>query len=207
MNALLLTLVLLSPIVSRNPVEQDTLATFNIHIAAGARTANDIIKSAPEFGAKIEYLLVHPLVLRTSVDYSFSSLKNSRYPLGDRRSFDIAAEAFVYRGRKKLTAYLGVGAVYSVNSFNAEGRYMDTIFTVTDTIVRSISRIEIEDKYGYRFMLGVRIQERYSLELGYQETRPNFLLYSPQENDKYNVYYRPSKLSTLRITLGYIFSP
>ncbi len=207
MNAMLLTMILLSPIVSKNPVEQDTLATFNIHIAAGVRTANDIVKSAPEFGAKIEYLLVHPLVLRTSVDYGFSSVKNSRYPLGDRRSFDIAAEAFIYRGRKKITAYLGAGAVYSVNSFKAEGRYMDTIFTVTDTIVRSISRIEIEDKYGYRFMLGIRIQEKYSFELGYQEIRPNFLLYSPQESDRYNIFYRPSKLSTLRITLGYIFSP
>jgi hypothetical protein len=207
MNAMLLTMILMSPIVSKNPVEQDTLATFNIHIAAGLRTANDIVKSAPEFGAKIEYLLVHPLVLRTSVDHSYSSVKNSRYPLGDRRSFDIAAEAFIYRGRKKLTAYLGVGAVYSVNSFKAEGNYIDTIFTVTDTIVRSISRIEIEDKYGYRFMLGIRIQEKYNFELGYQEIRPNFLLYSPQDNDRYNIFYRPSKLSTLRITLGYIFSP
>ena len=204
MHSLILTLFLLSPVVSKNPVEQDTLAALNIHLAVGIRPANDITKAGPELGAKLEYLLIHPVVIRTSVNYTYSGIADGAYPLGDQTSFDIAAEAFVYRGRRKLTAYLGMGVIYSINGFEADGSYKDTVVYNDESVIRDISKIEIEDKYGYRFTLGLRVQEKYAFELGFQETRPNFLLYNPLGPDRYNIFYRPSKLSTLRFTFGYV---
>jgi hypothetical protein len=97
-----------------------------------------------------------------------------------------------------------MGVIYSINGFEADGSYKDTVVYNDESVIRDISKIEIEDKYGYRFTLGLRVQEKYAFELGFQETRPNFLLYSPLEPDRYNIFYRPSKLSTLRFTFGYI---
>ena len=113
MLGILLTIFALSPIVSKNPVEQDTLGTLNLHIAVGLRPANEIMNAGPELGVKLEYLLFHPVVFRTAVEYNLSKIDSREYPVSDRSAIDISAGAFIYRGRKQLTAYIGAGVVYS----------------------------------------------------------------------------------------------
>jgi hypothetical protein len=201
MNELILAMFLLAPIVSKNPVAQDTIAAANIHLTAGVRPGNYIIGEGVEGGLKFEYLLFHPIILRASADYSHSNMESFRYPDGKIQSLDVSTEAILYRGTKKLTAYLGGGVVYSFNHFDLKKQLEDSLFTNS-----GIYNTDIENKYGYRLTMGFRFREHYSLEFGYQESRPNFMFHGVSTAGKRVIIYKESKLSVVRFTVGYLFS-
>lgn len=202
MHEILMAVIMLAPIVSKNPVEQDTVAITNIHLSAGYRPANDILGQGGEAGAKFEYLLFHPIIIRSSIDYNFCNIKSHRLPEGQNRAVDLSVEALIYRGTKKLTAYLGGGLVYSLNHFKLKKQFDDSLFANG-----AIYKTELENKYGYRVIMGFRIREHYTFEFGYQESHPSFMFwgYSPSGNNF--VIYKDGELSALRFTLGYVFSP
>ncbi len=202
MQEILLALILLNPIVSKNPVKQDTLALTNIHFTVGYRPANDMVGYGPEVGAKFEYLLFHPIIIRGSVNYSSCEVKNFRLPEGKNDAFDFCAETFLYRGTKELTAYFGGGLVYSLNHFQLTKQLSDSLFSQS-----SIYKTNIENKYGYRVIMGFRFREHYNFEFGYQESRPNFMFWGYSPDNHKIIIYKDGKLSALRFTLGYIFSP
>jgi hypothetical protein len=216
MNPLLFTLILLAPIVSKNPIEQDTIKTINIHLFAGFHPGNEMLTPGGEAGAKFEYLLIHPFVVRASTDYNFASVSNAHFPKGDQRSLNLAFETFIYRGQKKLTAYLGGGVIYAVSNFHLEKQINDTLITVdkpqsiltpADTVVidSTIYKTDIENRFGYRIFLGLRFKEHFSLELGYQQLKPFFSFWRKNPGGDNQIIYKQGKMSTVRFTAGYVF--
>ncbi len=202
MHEILMAFVMLAPIVSKNPVEQDTVAITNIHLTVGYRPANDILSQGGEAGVKFEYLLFHPVIIRSSVDYNFSDLKSRRLPEGQNQAVDLSVEALIYRGAKRLTAYFGGGLVYSLNHFKLKKQLTDSLFANS-----AIHKTDIENKYGYRVIMGFRVREHYTLEFGYQESHPSFMFWGHSLSGNRFIIYKDGELSTLRFTLGYVFSP
>jgi len=201
MEEIVLTLFLLAPIVSKNPVAQDTVAPINFHVEFGYRPASDVIGFAPEMGAKFEYLLFHPIILTGFADYSISNIRDLRLPEGQNHAVDLGVEALLYRGTKKLTAYLGAGLVYSINHFELRKQLTDSLYTNS-----GIYKTEIDNKYGYRVIMGFRVREHFSFEFGYQETRPKYLFWGNSPDGHKIVIYKDAQLSAVRFTLGYLFS-
>jgi hypothetical protein len=198
----MLAVMLLAPIVSKNPIIQDTVRDVNLHFTFGVRPGNYIQEYGPEIGLKFEYLLVHPVIIRSSVDFNSAYVNNDRYPNGRRNSIDLAIETLIYGGRKRLSSFLGIGLVYSLNSFNYENGsgYGLEEFIISDKI---IDETEIEDKYGYRLIMGFRFHEIYSIEFGYQESRPNFTINGHDEKENFTIY-KSGRTSTVRLTVGYL---
>ncbi len=199
MQELILTLFLLAPIVPRNPVAQDTVADANIHFIVGVRPGTNMVNLSPEVGVRIEYLVIHPIVIRASADLNAARVENPRFPSGQRRSADLAVEALIYRGRKRFTSFIGVGAVYSVNGFHLDRQVADPLLDSLDVV-----KTDIENRFGYRIFLGFRYREHWSMEVGFQETRPEFSFRVNGTGGGYNYLFKKSDLSTLRLTIGYL---
>ena len=207
MHQILLIMFLLNPIVPKNPVAQDTVDVTNIHFTVGARAAGDMLKPGPEIGLKFEYLLTHPIIVRVAADFNTAYVSNLRFPEGRKKSLDLAFETLVYRGQKKFTVFLGLGAIINLNSFSLRRQMADSAFPSDTLIVPSqIYETRIENGYGYRIILGFRYRVHYSFEFGFQEVRPKFSFWARDDEGDY-VLYRKSKLSTLRFTIGYLFHP
>lgn len=199
MYSLMLTVLLLAPIISKNPVIQDTVNDINFHLTLGVRPGNYIQQCGPEIGAKLEYLLFHPVIIRSSADFNSAYIDDDRYPKGRRNSIDIAFETLIYGGRKRLTSFIGAGLVYSINFFDYDiysGYGLDDI--IGDRI---IDKTGLDNQYGYRLIMGFRFHEFYSLEFGYQESRPNFAMTGHNGDDNFTIY-KKSKSSTVRLTVG-----
>ncbi|UCD16643.1 MAG: hypothetical protein JSV44_09290 [Candidatus Zixiibacteriota bacterium] len=211
MNTLFLTALLLSPMISPNPAVQDTLDDLNLHIVAGGNMGGEVTDAGPEFGMKVEYLLLHPIVVRLAGSYTFAEIKGTGVPDGDKRTLDAALETFVYRGRGDYFIYLGIGIVRSFNSFRPDAfkdfsfgnREIDTLL-----IDGRLSGIGLDNGWGYRAVFGGRYKEKYSLEMGLQTTWSDFVfrIEHPDENLPGIAVFRASKLSTVWITIGYIIS-
>jgi hypothetical protein len=158
-----------------------------------------MVNLSPEVGVRIEYLVLHPIIIRASADLNMAKVKNPRFPSGQRRSADLAVEALIYRGRKRFTSFIGVGAVYSVNGFHLDRQLADPLLDSLEVV-----KTDIENRIGYRIFLGFRYREHWSVEIGFQETRPDFSFKINGMGDGYNYLYKKSDLSTLRLTVGYL---
>jgi hypothetical protein len=207
MHETLFILFMLNPIVSKNPVVQDTVAVTNIHFTSGLRAGGDMLKPGPEFGIKFEYLLAHPVIVRVSADFNTAYANNIRFPQGRKKSIDLSFETLAYRGRKEFSVYLGLGAVLALNSFDLKRQMSDSLFPSNFAISPSeIYETEIDNAYGYRIILGMRYRVHYSFEFGFQEMKPQFTFRGRDSIGTFTMY-RPSQMSSLRFTLGYLFHP
>jgi hypothetical protein len=146
-------------------------------------------------------LLFHPVIIRASANFSSCAVDGNRLPGGQNNAVEFAFEALLYRGTKRFTAYLGGGPIYSTNNFRLSRQLNDSLLAQS-----AVYKTEIEDKYGFRLTMGFRLAENYSFEFGFQELRPSFVFRGRSSEQGEIAIYRPSKLSTVRFTLGYIFA-
>ncbi len=207
MNTLFAVLFLLSPMVSKTPVPQDTLNDINLHFTIGATSGGNVTQPGFTAGGKIEYLITHPLVVRLSGDYGFSDIIGREFPNGTLKSTELAFEALAYRGRNEYFIYLGLGVVKSFSKFSPDQIdmfYFDNI--EVDSLFESgnLVGIDMSGGWGYRFILGGRYREKYSLEFGFQETRPDFTFLITRPDRKFAEVFRESKVTTFWVKTGYL---
>lgn len=211
MNTLLLAAFLLCPMIHQQPEPWDTLNDLNVHVVAGANMGSKVADPAPEFGGKLEYLLIHPIAVRVSGHYSFSNIGSFDIPSGSRESFDLSFEALAYRGRDDYFLYLGAGLVRTFNNYTPD-RFDDYTFNNEqyDSLMRvgNLTGVDLDDGWGYRIIAGGRYKERISLEMGIQRVWADFGFHldNPDPRMPYVDIYRDKIHATAWLTIGYIFA-
>ena len=199
MYTFLLVSWLCLPLAPLNPLEQDTLASVNLHFSAGMSGPNGIISFGPEISTKYEVLVVHPLVLRGALDYRYGKMKSNLYPKGDIHTTTFAIEALYYHGTNYMTAYVGLGAVYAFNWFSPSATTSDSLW-----INERITDIDLAQQFGYRITLGLRYLRSYSVEIGITELRPDLIKWGRTEIDDISKEHQQIRTGSFRITFGYL---
>ncbi|MEA1979385.1 MAG: hypothetical protein U9N54_00225 [candidate division Zixibacteria bacterium] len=199
MLSLILISLLSLPIYPLNPSVQDTLNPTNIHVTVGLNGPNSLLTAGPEFTLKYEWMVSHPIVVRASLDYKYSTINSNFFPQGKMHSFVTSLETFTYRGTDKMTGYLGIGIVYSMNNFHPSQNSSDSLLNN-----HNISKVEIKNKLGYRLILGMRIKRSYSVEIGITEIKTDFIYTTVLDNSSYFETLQKARISDFRFTLGYL---
>lgn len=202
MLAIIIAAIVSLPIYPLNPVEEDTLSSMNIHMTAGFNGPNQIMSAGPEVTGKFEYLFIHPFFVRTSFDYRFGRINSPVYPNGDLHRLTGSIEYLYYRGTNKITAYLGLGIVYSMNSFNPEGEVLSSV--VENPM--GADDIDVTNIFGYRLSLGLRMHQAYTVEVGITEISPSFQYYRIDGPNKYTIWESPFRFNDFKISFGYLFN-
>ena len=198
MNALMMAAWLALPIAPLNPVEQDTLASMNLHIAASVTVPNGIVSAGPELSARYEMLVIHPFVVRGGVDLKYCQVTSSLFPRGNLLSLPLSADAIYYRGTDHLTGYLGFGAIYAINSFSPSQATIDSLMQAS-----SFSDVDLRNEWGYRLTLGLRYKRCYSLEISISEIYPEFVLRSSSGLESTRSMMT-TRVGGIRLSIGYV---
>jgi hypothetical protein len=201
MLALLMAAMMSLPLYPLNPVEEDTLASVNAHISLGFRAPSDVVSAGPELSAKYELLIMHPVVVRTSVDYKYGELSARQYPRGPMHAVSFALESFYYRGTDKLTGYIGAGALFTVHSFKPHAWIADSLRSQF-----AIREVRIDAAPGFRIALGLRYRSVYALELTITEMRSNLNYIRDTGIGMVAERKEEIRLSDIRVTFGYLFT-
>ena len=141
-NTILMTSWLCLPLAPLNPVEEDTLASSSLHFTVGVAKPNGIVTAGPLVSAKYEMLVLHPFVVRGTIDFKYGRVTSHLYPNGHLYSTLLGLDAIYYRGTKYLTGYLGLGPVLSFQSFKWFDQTADSLFA-TERII-AIDNIKID---------------------------------------------------------------
>ncbi|MBK7141618.1 MAG: hypothetical protein IPH75_06020 [bacterium] len=210
MTFLLLVGWLSLPLAPLNPVAQDTIAAMNLHVTAGITSPNGIVSASPEISFKYEFRPAHPLIVRSEVDFRFGSVGTRFWPdgkeqpamylEGNYRTALLAADLLYYRGTDHLTAYLGVGIVQSFNEFDADQLSRDILKSQYD-----IDKIDMSQKIGYRFTLGLRFNRSYAFEVAITQMEPHFVFGRDYGDGTYSKEEVPTQFSSFRFTFGYLW--
>lgn len=201
MLALLMAAMMSLPLYPLNPVEEDTLATINAHLSMGFRAPTDVVSAGPEVSAKYELLVMHPVVMRTSVDYGYGELSSKQYPRGPLHSASVALEGFYYRGTDELTGYIGAGVLFSYYSFSPNSYASDSLrsnFGIRDVSIGSAP--------GFRITLGLRYESVYAMEFTVTEVRSNMKYVREAAASVVGEREQEIRLSDIRLTFGYLFT-
>ena len=202
MLELLLAGWLALPIAPLNPIKQDTLDILALHFTAGAHAANSTTQTGPDLSAKLEMLTVHPIVVRGFADYRFGQIKNKSFPNADLHQGTIGAEAVYYRGTNRLTGYLGFGVLYGFGELDPTERVADSLLRT-----QQIDDIDYGADFGYRITLGLRFQEKYSLEIAVTELRPDIVFHRQFTPDNVTSEFSEEfRNSTFKVTIGYVLT-
>ncbi len=200
MYALLLASWLCSPVFPLNPIAQDTIASVNVHLTVGLSGPNSVVGSGPEVTSKYEIRLIHPLVVRTALDYRFGRVNSILFPKGTLHNAAVSADALYYRGTHKLTGYLGLGLVYTFHHYHLTNDAADSLLEN-----HQIRDVGIRPTLGLRLTMGLRFHRVISLEIGVTEARPNLRFVRQLGETSYSVTTERIRLSDARVTLGYLW--
>ncbi|MFQ5607568.1 MAG: hypothetical protein ACE5GA_06445, partial [Candidatus Zixiibacteriota bacterium] len=107
-----------APIVQVPPEVFDTAHDLSLGLYTGIQSPNRDLRLGFEVGARVEYVIAHPYILRFGVDYSEANVTDPFAPRGDKNSVNLSADALVYRGRDGVISYLGFGLAFGVNSID-----------------------------------------------------------------------------------------
>ncbi len=201
MLALLMAAMMSLPLYPLNPVEEDTLATINAHISMGFRAPTDVVSAGPELSAKYELLVMHPVVMRTSVDYKYGELTSKQYPRGPLHAVSVALEAFYYRGTDELTGYVGAGALFSYFAFDPNSYASDSLRSNF-----AIREVDIGAAPGFRITLGLRYESVYAMEFTITEMRSNMRYIREAAASVIGEREQEIRMSDIRLTFGYLFT-
>ena len=209
MYALLLTAWLCLPLAPLNPIEQDTVSALNFHFTAGVSSPTSIVSTGPVFSAKWEMLAIHPVIIRSAVDYQYGNFKNRTFRLlddisevkGKLNQFTLSADALYYRGTDRLTGYLGLGAIYTFGDINFSSETMSLLSDNYD-----ITEVSLKPQFGYRITLGLRYQKVYSLEIAILEIEPNYVVTYNTGINTYSELTQRTDFSGFKISLGYLWT-
>lgn len=199
MLTLLLTGWLCAPIAPLNPLEQDTLSTSNLHVAVAMTGPNGVVTAGPEFSARYEMLMLHPIVIRAGGEYKYGETYSTLYPRGRLHSATISLEALYYRGTKELLGYLGGGPVYSFNRFQAFSATADSL-----RLEEQVVDTDIGHSFGYRLVLGLRYLKRFALEVRITELYPDFTKSRRISQDVQSNRTFSAKTGSIALSFGYI---
>lgn len=200
MTALFLAGMLALPIAPINPVAEDTLRTSNLHFTVGVTTPNGIVSMGPEVSIKYEMLAVHPLLLRSSLDFKYARTISNLFPKGDLMTTSLAADAIYYRGTHRLMGYMGAGVIYSFHNFISSQETADSLWTT-----EQIHDVDMDPKWGYRLTLGLRIHKSYSFEIGVTEMRPFFVKWGTAGERVTTRTVQQTRTGGFRLSFGYLF--
>jgi hypothetical protein len=184
MHSLLMTAWLCLPLAPLNPIEEDTLASVNLHVAAGVAGPNGIVSVGPIASTSLEVLVVHPFMVRATADLAYGRIKSNLFPRGDLWTTTFGGDAIYYRGTDHLTGYVGAGMFYAT-----EG--------VTD--------VDLQQEWGYRIIIGIRYHRCYSLEITMTELTPGFRKTARDESGGGYRTYQETRTGSFRVSLGYLF--
>lgn len=197
--ASLIVLQSLNPIVDLSPPVYDTLTEKAFHFYAGMQSANRDVNPAAEYGVKYELLLTHPYFMRFGVDYSQARVTDPFAPAGNKKTWMFSADMVAYRGRYGMISYLGAGVVLGLNSFSPDAATMDSVFREL-----GVNEITLSDKFGYRVFMGIRFEERFVLEMSYQQANPDYIFTRRFANENYSVQRIDGTFSVARMSFGYL---
>ena len=198
-NTLLMTTWLCLPIAPLNPVDEDTLAVTSFHFTAGASGPNGIVSMGPVISAKYEMLIVHPFVTRASADLAYNRFESSLYPRGDLYTTSYGVDAIYYRGTNRLTAYLGFGLLYAFHHFSPDASVADSLYAI-----EGVNDVELRQKLGFRFILGLRYHRSYSMEISVVEMQPEFKKTGSPGIGQESRQYQPTRTGSFRLSFGYV---
>lgn len=135
-------------------------------------------------------------------------MRSITVPDGDFHDFNFSFDAIYYRGTNRLTGYVGIGAVFSFGSFNPERSVIDSLldaFLNDDPLNPAISAdVGIEAEIGYRITLGLRLREKYSLEVNITEIRPQFVYRQTFVSSVRSEFREEFRNNSFSVTLGYV---
>ncbi|UCD63591.1 MAG: hypothetical protein JSW34_12735 [Candidatus Zixiibacteriota bacterium] len=201
MTALALAALMSLPLYPLNPTVQDTLNHMNLHVTAGMNGPSSVVSGGPELTVKYEMLFNHPFVLRAALDYRYGEVSSATFPDGDMHRAILSGEWLYYRGTDRLTGYLGVGIVWSLNHFTPSPATADSLLTNF-----GITDVSVSDAVGFRITAGLRILRSYSIEIGITETNPKYIYYSQLSPDRFSLAGQRFRFNDFRVTVGYLFT-
>jgi len=199
MYGLILSSLLSLPVFPLNPTYDDTLNLMNFHFTAGVSTPSELVSVGPEFSIKYEYMLTHPFVLRTGLDYRYGRLNGLKYPDGDFHGFTSALELLYYRGSQKMKGIIGAGILYNFNILDIDHGAADSILTS-----KQKNSVSLDNKFGYRLIFGLRRSQNWSFELRISDIRNNLVYREDIAPNYYSLQKEKVKLSDIRISFGYL---
>ena len=200
MNALLLATWLSLPLAPLNPVQEDTLSDMSLHFTAGLSNPNGIVTAGPVLSANYEILVIHPFMVRGTVDFKYGRVRSNLFPQGHLWSTMLGGDAIYYRGTNYITGYIGFGIVYSLHNFVPFDATADSLYQN-----EGITDVDVQQKWGYRLVLGLRYHKSYSLEVGVVELQPDFKKTAVGSNGGESRSYQTTRAGSFRITVGYLF--
>lgn len=197
--ASLLSVWMCAPLAPLNPLEQDTVNAVNLQCSLGMNSPSELLRAAPEFALRYEILPLHPFITRLGFEYKSGALTNSLHPAGPLQSYTVSFEALMYRGTKELTGFVGVGPLYTFNSFTPNSATRDSLARKS-----GIDGVSLGGVFGYRIIFGARYYRNYSLEVRFTETYPTLVEHSTRPESNYEVRGERLKTSSVSVTFGYL---
>ncbi len=210
MTAYLLTLLLLSPMVTNQQTQWDTLNVLSLHVVAGGNVGSSLTDPGAELGLKAEYLVWHPIAMRVGGNFNMSGVNDFDIGVGTQESFNVSAEVFTYRGKNDYFIYLGLGALYNFGWYDPSSFDGVKFYDLkTDTVYKDITILDADmsGSWGYLAFLGGRYKQKYSFELGFRVTKPDFVFltqWPSPDGPRLAEIYRPKQISTMWVRIGYI---
>ena len=207
MHVLLMLTWLAAPLAPLNPIEQDTFPPAALHAAIGGAIGNGIVSAGPIIAIQYEQLAIHPIVVRGGVELRAGSAKMRIWPDGDTgssavidgncESMALGVDCFCYRGTRRLTAYIGIGLLYSFSHFNANSSSI-----APARAEWGIDDLSVQQQFGYRLLLGLRFRKNYSFEIEVTELRPDVQFSGRLSPTRYFTGSNQTRLSTFSLSLG-----
>jgi hypothetical protein len=195
----LLALTISLPIIPITRPVYDTAQDASIHLYGGLHSPNRDLRTGFETGAKFEYLVVHPYIMRLGLDYSQANITDPFVPSGIKSSWTFSTDAMVYIGSDGIISYLGVGATYGINAIDLDNSARDSLKTNLDIDVVSLS-----NNFGYRVFLGLRFDERVVFEMSFQQSNPEYIYRRRLTPDTFSEQRFDGTFSVARVSLGYL---
>lgn len=200
LNALVMTSWLCLPIAPLNPVDEDTLASVNLHVTVGLSNPNGVVSVGPLVSIKYELLAIHPLMIRGTADFTYGQITSPLFPTGHLYTTMFGIDAIYYRGTNHLTGYIGFGVVYALHNFRAFNDTADSLFAT-----EKVTTVDVEQQPGYRLTLGIRYHRTYSFEIGVVELHPDMKKTGRDRNGGETRSYEPTRTGSFRFSFGYLF--
>jgi hypothetical protein len=200
-----------APLAPLNPLEQDTLPAECFHVSAGVAAGNGVFSTGPEMSAMFEIRPIHPMLVRWELIGRVGSAGIRIWPSGTGispfvangsfQSATLGVTALYYRGTTKMTAYIGMGAVYTMAHFAAGSASRSSLSR--DYGVNSVS---LNPTFGYQLLLGLRYRKSYTLEIGVIELRPDAEYRGSLVNSGYFTGSDQTRLGGFHISIGRIWT-
>ena len=201
MTPLLFAALLGLPLYPLNPVEEDTISFTNLHITAGLNGPGAVVSTGPDLTAKYEMVVYHPVIVRAAVDYRYGSVSSNVYPDGDLHRVSFSIEGIYYRGTDELTGYVGLGLLWSVNSFTLADNEVDSLFNY-----HGITDVAMNNPIGYRITAGLRLHRVYSIEVSLTESRPKYIFTQQLDANRWISSTEQFRQNDFRLSFGYLFT-